>query len=63
MTAVILKIIGLLIPLVFEWYGDRNSPVTKAKREDKAFDKALADNDADTLTELFSSRIDRVSRR
>jgi hypothetical protein len=56
MTLILLigKIVSFLVPIIIEQFN----PANKIRREDHAFDKALAKNSTDDLSALLSERID-----
>jgi len=56
MVSAILKIISELLPWLLGLFNEE----AKTRRENEAFDKAIADSDADTISRLLSERFDRV---
>ena len=56
MVSAILKIISELLPWLLGLFNEE----AKARRENEAFDKAIANNDADTISRLLSERYDRM---
>jgi len=56
MISAILSIIATILPRVMELFD----PEAKRRRENEAFDKAIANTDAAAISSLLSQRFDRV---
>jgi hypothetical protein len=56
MVSAILKIISELLPWLLGLFNEE----ARARRENEAFDKAVAGNDHESISRLLSERFDRV---
>jgi hypothetical protein len=59
MWSAILQIIAAIMPLVLKLLA----PEAQRRRENEAFDKALAKTDTDAISRLLSERYDRVRKK